>query len=160
VAIIFVEPEQALAGLRRLSEEGLEGLDLYSPYHLREVETILPTKPHRVSLGVFAGGSVGALSAYLLQYVTAVELYPFQVGGTPLHSWPAFLPFTFEAGVLLASFAAFFSVFFWSGLPRFHHPVFQIPDFDRVSRDRFVVVIPDQSLASIPELEGGEIVEF
>ena len=55
-----------------------------------------------------AGGIVGAIGAYFLQWYSAVVDYPINAGGRPLHSWPSFIPATFELAVLGAALAAFF----------------------------------------------------
>jgi len=41
---------------------------------------------------VLLGGLIGGASGYLLQYWVSVIAYPLNVGGRPLHSWPAFIP--------------------------------------------------------------------
>ena len=87
------------------------------------------------------GGIVGGVGAYLLQWYSAVLDYPINSGGRPLHSWPAFIPATFEMTVLGAALAAFCGMLIANGLPRLHHPVFNAPDFDLASRNRFFLCI-------------------
>src|SRR5437868_1055242 len=73
-------------------------------------------------------------------YVIAIS-YPLNIGGRPIHSWPAFIPITFELTVLAAALTAFIAVFVVSGLPRLHHPLFGLPQFERASQDRFFLCI-------------------
>jgi hypothetical protein len=67
--------------------------------------------------------------------------YPINSGGRPLHSWPAFIPPTFELTVLGACIAAFVGMLVLNGLPRLNHPIFDAPDFDLATRNRFFVAI-------------------
>jgi hypothetical protein len=78
---------------------------------------------------------------YALQYFVSVVDYPHNVGGRPFHSWPSFIPVTFETTVLLAAFGAVFGMFALNGLPRPHHPVFGARGFDRASTDAFFLCI-------------------
>jgi ActD protein len=144
LACAFQDSQRAVQVLRSLHELGYSRLDVCSPYRLEDAEPYLSARPTRLSLRVFAGGVVGAVTAYGLQYWTSVWVYPFEIAGSPLHSWPAFLPFTFEFSVLMASLIAFVSAFRLGGLPRYHHPTFDLPEFDRVSRDRFMILVSDE----------------
>jgi hypothetical protein len=100
---------------------------------------------------VFLCGVAGALLGYGLQYYASVIAYPLNVGGRPLHSWPSFIPVTFETTVLLAAFGAVVGMFAMNGLPMPHHPLFEVAGFDRVSRDAFFVQVGTDGLASSPE---------
>ena len=61
--------------------------------------------------------------------------WPINVGGRPPHSPPAFIPVTFELGILFAAFGIFLGLFKLWGMPRLHHPVFEVEAFRSASVD-------------------------
>jgi hypothetical protein len=90
---------------------------------------------------VLAGGIVGLLAIYGLQYWSAVIEYPMNIGGRPLHSWPAFSIPAFEGTILFASLTAVLGLLALCGLPEPYHPVFNVPGFALASRDKFFLCI-------------------
>ena len=137
----FAEPTQILEGARRVWNAGYRELDAYTPYPVEGLAVCLGMKRTWIPPVVFFGGLVGGAVGFFMQYYSMAVDYPWNVGGRPLNSWPVFIPITFEVLVLVAAFAALFGMLFLNGLPRPHHPVFNVPGFERASQDRFFLCI-------------------
>ena len=137
----FDNPSDAVQAARKVYEEGYRRIDAFSPYPVEELSEAIGVHSTRMPLIVLIGGILSGLAGYLLQYYTLVLDYPLNVGGKPLHSWPAFIPVTFEMTVLGAALFAVFGMLAMNGLPEPYHPVFNAPNFALASRDRFFVLI-------------------
>lgn len=132
-ALVEAATRARLAGYRRM--------DAYTPIPIEELNEALDLRRTRLPLIVLLGGLAGGLAGYGLQYWSQVIEYPLNVGGRPFHSWPHFIPVTFETTVLGAALAAFVGLWVLNGLPQPYHPVFNVPAFARASTDRFFLVI-------------------
>jgi hypothetical protein len=131
----FDGPETLARAARRLREAGYERLDAYTPYPVEAVGEALARRRTRIGWSVLVAGLLGAAGGYALQWYLMVVDYPINVGGRPLHSWPAFIPVTFELMVLTASVVGVVALFARNGLPCPHHPLFSVAAFERASQD-------------------------
>jgi hypothetical protein len=137
----FDDPTALVAATGRAREEGYRRMDAYSPFPIEELHEALGAPPSRLPFIVLIGGIVGCIGGYALQYWVSVIAYPVNVGGKPMHSWPAFIPVTFECTILAAALAAVLGMLALNGLPMPYHPVFNVPRFALASRNRFFLVI-------------------
>ncbi len=137
----FETPTDVVAAARRAHEEGYRRMDAYSPYPIEALSEAVGHERNWLPLIVLIGGIVGLVGGYGMQYYLSVINYPLNVGGKPLHSWPAFIPITFETTILGAALAAIFGMLALNGLPEPYHPVFNTPNFALATRDRFFLLI-------------------
>jgi hypothetical protein len=137
----FENPHDLVAAAHRARHEGYRRMDAYSPLPIEELHEAIGFRHTRLPLIVLIGGIVGCLGGYLLQYWAAALAYPVNVGGKPLHSWPAFIPVTFECTILGAALSAVLGMLALNGLPQPYHPVFNVPRFALASRNRFFLCI-------------------
>ena len=137
----FSTPADVVAAAKRVHEAGYRKVDAYSPYPMEELSEALEFHHSPLPKIVLAGGICGALAGYGLQYWASVIEYPFNVGGRPYHSWPAFIPATFEMTILFAALGAVLGMLALNGLPEPYHPVFNVPTFALASRDRFFICV-------------------
>jgi hypothetical protein len=137
----FDDPTSLVAATEQAHHEGYRCMDAYSPFPIEELHHALGAKPSRLPLIVLIGGLVGGVSGYALQYWSSVIAYPLNIGGKPLHSWPAFIPVTFECTILAAALSCVLGMLALNGLPMPYHPVFNLPRFALASRNRFFLCI-------------------
>lgn len=120
---------------------GYDRMDGYSPYPVPEVADALGFPRSEIGAVMFIGGLCGATFGFLIQYYLNGLEYPLNIGGKPFFSWPQFAPITWELLVLSASMTGLFALLALCGLPQPYHPVFNVAQFARASRDRFFLVI-------------------
>jgi hypothetical protein len=137
----FDDPNALVVAAHRAHEAGYRRMDAYSPFPIEELHHALGLRHTRLPLIVLIGGLVGCLGGYALQYWVSAVTYPLNVGGKPFHSWPAFIPVTFECTILAAALSAVFGMLALNGLPMPYHPVFNVPRFALASRNRFFLCV-------------------
>lgn len=137
----FDDPASLVAAAERARHQGYRCMDAYSPFPIEELHHALGSQPTRLPLIVLIGGVLGCVGGYSLQYWVSTITYPLNVGGKPFHSWPAFIPVTFECTILVAALSAVLGMLALNGLPQPYHPVFNVPRFALASRNRFFLCI-------------------
>ena len=137
----YESAEALVAAAQAAHDAGYRRAEAYSPYAIEGLAEALGARRSRIPAFTLVGGLVGGLGGYFLQWYAAVVSYPEEVGARPLHSWPMFVPVTFETTILFAAFTAFFAALVGNGLPRLAHPIFDAPDFDLATRNRFFLCL-------------------
>lgn len=137
----FAEHDQLLEAARKAYAAGYRRMDAFSPFPVEELAEALGHEFSLVPLITLAGGMIGGLGGYFMEWYAMARLYPINVGGRPHNSWPNFIPITFELTILVASLSAFVAMLILNRLPQPHHPVFNVPEFRRASIDRFFLCI-------------------
>ncbi|MFB6374556.1 MAG: quinol:electron acceptor oxidoreductase subunit ActD, partial [Bradymonadaceae bacterium] len=137
----FAGEEPLVEAAERTQEAGYEQVEAYTPMPVKEVTHALGRSKSRLPLYVLIGAMFGAGLAYGTQFYAYVIDYPLNVGGRAHHSWPAFIPLTFELAVLGAGLTAFFGSITMGGMPRLEHPIFEAPGFERSTLDQFMLCI-------------------
>lgn len=137
----FGSAEALLAAARRAHAAGYRRVEGYSPFPVEGLAEAIGFEKTRVPLATLVGAIAGGLGGFFLQWYSAVVDYPVNVGGRPLDSWPEFIPVTFETTVLFAALAAVAAMLVANGLPRLHHPVFDVREFDLATRNRFFLCL-------------------
>ena len=137
----FADAQSLVDAANKAREAGYTRMDAYSPFPIEELPHAIGFHKTILPILVLIGGLVGASGAFAMQWYASVIDYPMNVGGRPLNSWPAFIPVTFEVSILVAAFTAVLGMLALNGLPRPHHPLFNINDFDSASRDGFFLCI-------------------
>jgi hypothetical protein len=152
----FDEPEPLIEAARLARKAGFRHMDAYTPMPVEGLAEAIGFKNNWVARFVFAAGLTGACGGFGLCWWMTVIAYPHIVDGRPLNSWPAYIPITFECMVLLACLTAVIGMLALNGLPQPYHPVFNVPEFARASRDRFFLCIE----ASDPNFDPQSTREF
>jgi hypothetical protein len=155
----FAEAPQLLAAAKQLRERGYRALDAHTPFPVPGLAEQLGLSSSPLPALALAGGLLGGSLGYFMLWYSAVVDYPLNVGGRPLHSWPAFVPVTFELTVLSTAFTIFFAVLYLCRLTRLHQPIFAVPGFG-LDRARFYLRVEASDPLFDPERTRGELSEL
>jgi hypothetical protein len=156
VMALFESGEDAVRAAEAAHAAGFRRMDAFSPHPVDGLAEAIGYKQNWMRVIVLISGLLGGLGGYGLQYFSGVINYPVNAGGKPFHSLPNFIPITFETTVLGAAIGAVFGMLGLNGLPRPHHPVFNVPEFERASSSGFFLCI----LADDPQFDPETTTKF
>ncbi len=127
----------------QVRDAGFTSWDVHSPFPIHGLDAAMGLPPSILPRFVLIGGATGTLTAFSLEYITQVIIYPTVVQAKPANIFtiPAFFPVMFELTVLFSAFTALFTCLAMMKLPRLNHPLFNSRNFTRFSDDRFFICI-------------------
>ena len=137
----FEDPETLRAACERVRDAGFTRWDAHTPFPVHGLEGAMGLRRSPLPWIVLVMGLLGAALGFALQWWVHAVAYPLVISGKPYFSWPAFIPITFELGILFAALGAVFGMFGLNRLPMHYHPLFRSKVFDRVTDDAFFISI-------------------
>ncbi len=175
----FDSPGALLTAAEKVRDAGYTRWDTHSPFPVHGIDAAMGIRPTRLPWIVFAAGLLGCLGGLLLQWwtnathpgqwlfvPTFLQGYDYLISGKPIFSLPANIPVIFEVTVLLAALTTVIGMLAMNNLPWFHHPLFRLARFARVTSDRFFLVVDaadprfdERRTRTLLESLGGSVVE-
>jgi hypothetical protein len=135
---VFQSEDDVVRATRAARKEGLEIVDVYTPYAVHGLDRAMGLPPSRLPWVCFLLGLFGGVSMTIFQYWASAYDWPINVGGKPWNSWPAFAPVVFEVTVLCGGVGTVLFFIAWVGLrPGRLSPMSDL----RVTDDRFALVL-------------------
>ena len=137
----FATPTDLYHACERVRDSGFTKWDAHTPFPVHGLDRAMGLRRSPLPWIVLVMGLAGAASGFLLQAWVHGSAYPLVISGKPYFSWPAFIPITFELGVLFASIGAVVGMLALNRLPMHYHPLFRSKVFERVTDDAFFISI-------------------
>jgi len=125
----------------RVRDAGFTRWDAHSPFPVHGIERAMGLRRSPLPWIVLVMGLMGAALGFGLQWWVHAAAYPLVISGKPYLAWPAFIPITFELGVLFAAFGAVLGMLGLNRLPMHYHPLFRSRVFERATDDAFFISI-------------------
>jgi hypothetical protein len=125
----------------RVRDAGFTRWDAHTPFPVHGLEKAMGLPRSPLPWIVLGMGITGAALGFGLQWWVHAAAYPLVISGKPYLAWPAYVPITFEVGILFAALGAVVGMFALNRLPMHHHPLFQSRVFERVTDDAFFISI-------------------
>ncbi len=141
VLALYADPDSLLRAAAMVREHGYKGADAYTPYPVHGLSEALGIRKSWVPYVTLVTGLTGAgLGLYFQIWTSAID-WPIIIGGKPYVSLPAFIPITFECGVLIGGTMTLAALLVACGLPDFSTPI-----LDRdITNDRFALFLPESA---------------
>jgi len=137
----FKDGETLIEIAKQARDAGYRRIDGFSPYPVEGLAEALGSHRTKIPAIALAGGLIGGIGGYFMLFSSSVAFYPINVANRPFHSWPMFVPITFELTILFSGLFTAFGMLALNGLPKPHHPVFAVPQFSLATDDRFFFCI-------------------
>ncbi|MBM4378142.1 MAG: DUF3341 domain-containing protein [Deltaproteobacteria bacterium] len=137
----YENPAAVFHACETVRDAGYQSWDACTPFPVHGLDKAMGLKSSKLPWAVLAVGVTGSSLALFFQSWAMGNAYPFIVGGKPLFSLPAFVPIWYELTVLSSCVTAFLANWIINGLPQPYHPAFASKAFERVTDDKFFIMI-------------------
>ena len=137
----FATPADLYHACERVRDAGFTRWDAHSPFPVHGLARAMGIGRSPLPWIVLGMGLTGAALGFVLQWWVHAYAYPLVISGKPYFSWPAYIPITFEVGVLFGALGAVFGMLGLNRLPMHYHPLFKSKVFERASDDAFFISI-------------------
>lgn len=137
----YENPHAIMHACERVRAAGYEKWDACTPFPVHGLDKAMGVPPSKLPWAVLVVGLLGSTFMLWFQSWAMGNAYPMIVGGKPLFSMPAFVPVWYEVTVLSSCVTAFLANWIMNGLPQPNHPAFASKAFERVTDDKFFIMI-------------------
>jgi len=137
----FANPGELLKAAEKIRDHGFQKWDTHTPFPVHGMDRAMGLGNSKLGILVLFSSMFGATGAFAIQWWSASIIYPLVISGKPFNSYPAWVPITFEGGILGAAFAAVFGMLFFNRLPMLYHSLFKSKNFLRFSDNGFFISI-------------------
>ena len=104
----FATPADLYHACERVRDAGFTRWDAHTPFPVHGLDRAIGLRRSPLPWIVLVMGLTGAALGFVLQWWVHTSAYPLVISGKPFFSWPAFIPITFEVGVLFGALGAVF----------------------------------------------------
>jgi hypothetical protein len=137
----FPNPAALYQACEKVRDDGYRDWDSHSPFPVHGIEKAMGISWSKVPWFSLVGGLGGAGAGFLLQVYVAAIASPLVISAKPLVSWPAFVPVSFELGIISCAVGTLVGMALINKLPMFYHSLFRSEAFERCSDDAFFISI-------------------
>ena len=137
----FATPADLYHACERVRDAGFTRWDAHTPFPVHGLSKAMGLRRSPLPWIVLVMGLLGAALGFGLQWWVHAVAQPLVISGKPYFAWPAYIPITFELGVLFGALGAVFGMLGLNRLPMHHHPLFRSKVFERVTDDAFFISI-------------------
>ncbi|MGH9487506.1 MAG: DUF3341 domain-containing protein [Terriglobales bacterium] len=110
VLALFADPHRMVEAVKEFRAKGYRGLDTYTPYPVHGLSEAMGLKESWMPRVTKAAFFTGVCLAFTFEAWTMAWAWPLNIAGKPFVSVPAYMPVTFEGGILIAGISTFIAV--------------------------------------------------
>jgi hypothetical protein len=137
----FKSPADVYHAAEKVRDAGYKRWDVHSPFAIHGIERAMGLSDSKLGWVALFCAISGAFGGFGLQYWIHNFAYPLLIAGKPMVAYPAYIPVTFEPGILFTAFGCLLGMMVLNGLPRFYHALFRSENFRKATDNGFFISI-------------------